>query len=50
MTKLVEAGILSAGKALAVAGKIHEANPMHITADLIYRFKKKVTDLERRHR
>jgi len=34
---------------LAVAGKIHEANPLHITADLIDRFKKKVTDLVQRH-
>ena len=48
MTKLVELRILSAGEALAVAGKIHEANPLHITANLIARFKRKVTDVERR--
>ena len=50
MTKLVELGILSAGEVLAVAGKIHEANPLHITADLIARFKRKVTDVESRRR
>lgn len=50
MTKLVELGILSAPDALTVAWKIHEANPLHITADLIARFESKVTDAERRHR
>ena len=48
MTKLVELRILSAGEALVVAGKIHVANPLHITANLIARFKRKVTDVERR--
>ncbi len=48
MTKLVELGNLAAGDALAVAEKIHKANPLHITADLIARFKRKVTDAERR--
>lgn len=50
MAMLVEQGILSAAGALTVAWKIHEANPLHITADLIARFETKVTDIERRRR